>query len=89
MELKDNRSQSYNIWQDARYRILIFDEKSQILLLRILSELWITVDSELGDINHEEWTAMIRETYQEFENAVISMILANGDESIPIFDIEV
>ena len=88
METRDNRCQSFNIWQDARYKILVIDEKSQILLLKILSEYWRTIETELSETVNEEFLQRMRQRYEEFEMFVIKELTPEKDV-LPIFDAEI
>lgn len=88
MEIRDNRCQSFNIWQDARYKILVIDEKSQLLLLKILSEYWGTIEAELNEVVNEEFLQMIRQKYEEFEKFVIRELTPEKDV-LSIFDAEI
>ena len=91
LENQDNRCQSLNIWQDARYIILSLDKKSQLTLLRVLMEFWVTFEKELDEIvnnENEDILMKLRNDAETMESALLSGIIKEKDE-LPIFDVEV
>lgn len=88
-DINDSRCQSFNIWQDARYKILAIDKKSQFILFKALLEYWINFNQELNEISSEtDILSKLREAGENMENIILKKIVKDKDE-LPIFDIEV
>lgn len=87
IEANELKSQSFNIWQDARYKVLSIDKKSQFILLKHLAEFLINIHKEVaGEIVNEEIIMNIRNRAEEMESNLFGELIEEKD-SLPIFDV--